>query len=72
MLAHGYAPGLDEDERVAVDDGDDLGVLADQGGHSCTTAAGFLSGAIRQAFTGTVVTTYRNSQLLLYAVSYPA
>src|SRR5262249_21883809 len=25
---------LDEDERVAVDDGDDLGVLADQGGHA--------------------------------------
>ena len=27
-------PDLDEDERVAVDDRDDLGALGDQGGHA--------------------------------------
>src|SRR5690242_12527119 len=31
---------LDEDERIAVDDGDDLGVLADQGGHALQGVTG--------------------------------
>jgi hypothetical protein len=41
MLAHGLRPpGSDEDERVAVDDGDDLGALADQGGHALQGVTG--------------------------------
>jgi hypothetical protein len=39
---------------------------------SCTTAAGFLLGAIAQAATGTVVATARNRQFSARAVPYPA
>jgi hypothetical protein len=39
-LLMAYPPGLDEDERVAVDDGDDLGALTDQGGHALQGVTG--------------------------------